>query len=93
MFSSGTALGSESSGPAGIAFCILGFSVTVRVHHRTLTATHECCFVREGHPHRLRRGGGGASTKDLVRVWSSLIFAEEMYRAFRVIEQRAHCKM
>ena len=37
--------------------------------------------------------GGGASTKDLVRVWSSLIFAEEMYRAFRVIEQRAHCKM
>ena len=58
MFSSGAALGSESSRPVGEAFCILGFSVTVRVRdHRALTATaHECCFVtRGGHPHRPRR--------------------------------------
>ena len=98
MFSYATALGSESSRPVGVAFCILGFSVTVQVDHRALAGTHECCFVREGGTSSLPQeggrgrvpwdGGGGGrvgSTKDLVRFWSSLIFAKEMYWAYPVM--------
>ena len=72
MFSSAAlAQGSESSRPVGVAFCILGFSVTVQVHHRALTGTHECCFVSVGTSSPPQEGGGREGRGVLVqKTWS-----------------------